>query len=134
LSKWKCGWRSSGKLKSQSYFTTGGLPPISSSWHQAFWGSGPAFFFFLQQNPYGHNPCVTSTLTRGWACLLWICLAFVNCTYRTYCMLLKIIPFTIYTSLLSVQALQCWSCLSCTIWDFHSGDYDEYHLLGYDAV
>jgi hypothetical protein len=25
--------------QSQSYFTTGGLTPISSSWHQASWGS-----------------------------------------------------------------------------------------------
>jgi hypothetical protein len=26
-------------------FTTGGLPPISLSWHQGSWGSRPAFFF-----------------------------------------------------------------------------------------
>jgi hypothetical protein len=26
---------------SQSYFTTGSLPPISSSWRQAPWGSRP---------------------------------------------------------------------------------------------
>jgi hypothetical protein len=41
------------------------------------------FFFpfpFFQLNPYGHTPCVTSSLTRGWDCLLWICLAFVKCT------------------------------------------------------
>jgi hypothetical protein len=65
-----------------------------------------------QLNSYGHNPCVTSSMTRRWVCLLWICLAFVKCTYRTYSMLLKILPFTIYTSSLSVQALQCRSCLS----------------------
>jgi hypothetical protein len=29
---------------SQSYFTTGGLPPISSSWLQAPWDSRPVFF------------------------------------------------------------------------------------------
>jgi hypothetical protein len=36
--------------------------------------------FFWQLNPYGHNPCVRSSLTRGWVCLLWICLAFVKST------------------------------------------------------
>jgi hypothetical protein len=30
--------------QSQSYFTTGGLPSISSSWRQAPWGSRPRFF------------------------------------------------------------------------------------------
>jgi hypothetical protein len=35
------------KVKSQirSYFTTGRLPPISSSWRQAPWDSRPAIFF-----------------------------------------------------------------------------------------
>jgi hypothetical protein len=33
--------------RSQSYFTTGGLPPISSSWHQAPWDPRPDFFFRL---------------------------------------------------------------------------------------
>jgi hypothetical protein len=60
-------------------------------------------FFFWQLNPYGHSPCVTSSLTRRLACLLCICLAFVKCTYHTYSMLLKILPLTIYTSPLSVQ-------------------------------
>jgi hypothetical protein len=36
--------------QSQSYFTTGGLPPISSSWRQAPWDSRPASIFQL-------NPC-----------------------------------------------------------------------------
>jgi hypothetical protein len=31
---------------SQSYFTTDGLPPISSSWRQAPWDPRPDFFFF----------------------------------------------------------------------------------------
>jgi hypothetical protein len=30
----------------QTYFTTDGLPPISSSWRQAPWGSRPEIFFF----------------------------------------------------------------------------------------
>jgi hypothetical protein len=36
-----------GRLRchSQSYFTTGGLPPISSSWRQAPWGSLTEIFF-----------------------------------------------------------------------------------------
>jgi hypothetical protein len=32
--------------------------------------------FFLQLNPNGHSPYATSSLTTGWVCLLWICLAF----------------------------------------------------------
>jgi hypothetical protein len=32
--------------QSQSYFTTGGLSPISSSWRQAPWGSRPGLFIF----------------------------------------------------------------------------------------
>jgi hypothetical protein len=46
--------------QSQSYFTTGGLPPISSSWWQAPWVSRPGFFFIC-----GHSHYVTSSLTRG---------------------------------------------------------------------
>jgi hypothetical protein len=30
----------------------------------------------LQLNPCCHSPYVTSFLTRGLGCLLWICLAF----------------------------------------------------------
>jgi hypothetical protein len=63
-----------------------------------------------------------SSLTRGWACLLWIYLAFFNCTYHTYSTLLKILP-------LSVEALQSRSCICylkqrsqsqsyCTTWRF----------------
>jgi hypothetical protein len=32
--------------QSQNYFTTGGLPPISSSWRQAPWDSRPSVFCF----------------------------------------------------------------------------------------
>jgi hypothetical protein len=32
--------------KSQSYFTTCGLPPISSSWRQAPWDPRPEFLFY----------------------------------------------------------------------------------------
>jgi hypothetical protein len=66
----------------------------------------------LQLIPYGHNPYVTSSLMIGWVCLLWIYLAFVKCTCHTYSMILKFLPSTIYTSPLSVQAIQCRSRLS----------------------
>jgi hypothetical protein len=68
--------------------------------------------FLFQRNPYSHSSCLTFSLMRVWVCLLWICLAFFKCTYLTYSMLLKILPSTIYTSPLSVQALQSRSCLS----------------------
>jgi hypothetical protein len=35
-------------VQSQSYFTTGGLSPISSSWRQASWESRPVFFFPIE--------------------------------------------------------------------------------------
>jgi hypothetical protein len=34
------------------------------------------FFFSPPTNPYDISPYVTSSLTRRWVCLLWICLAF----------------------------------------------------------
>jgi hypothetical protein len=60
---------------------------------------------FWHLNPCGHSPYVTSSVTRGWVGLLWICLAFVKGTYRTYSMLFEIFPFAQYKSPLSVQAL-----------------------------
>jgi hypothetical protein len=97
---------------SPSYFTTGCLPAISSSRRQAPWDSRPETLF--QLNPWGNSPYLTSSLTIGWACPLWIWLAFVKCTYRTYSLLLKILPCALYTSSLSVQALQSRSCLCLT--------------------
>jgi hypothetical protein len=47
--------------------------PISSSWRQAPWGSRADFFF--QPNTCCNSPYVTSSLTRRWVCLVWICLA-----------------------------------------------------------
>jgi hypothetical protein len=67
----------------------------------------------LQLKPCGHSPYVTYSLTRGLVCLLWICFAFVKCTYRTYSMLLKILPCALYISSLSVQALQSRLYLAC---------------------
>jgi hypothetical protein len=49
--------------QSQSYFTTGGLPPVSSPWCRVPWGSWPEFF--LQLNPCGYSSYVTYSLTRG---------------------------------------------------------------------
>jgi hypothetical protein len=45
------------------------LLPISS-WSRTPWGSWQKYFF-LQRNPHGHSPYVTSSLTRG-RVLLWI--------------------------------------------------------------
>jgi hypothetical protein len=59
---------------------------------------------FLQLNPCSHSPYVTSSLMRGWVCLLWISFAFVKCPYCTYSMQLKIHPCALYTCPLSVQA------------------------------
>jgi hypothetical protein len=58
----------------QSYFTTGDLPPISSSWCQALETHDQSFFFQLK--PCGNSPYVTSSLTRRWVCLVRISLAF----------------------------------------------------------
>jgi hypothetical protein len=66
---------------------------------------------FFQLNPCGHCLNVTFYLTSGSVCLLWIGLAIVKCTYRTYSMLLKLLPCALYASPLSVQALQSRSHL-----------------------
>jgi hypothetical protein len=49
------------------------LPPISLSWCQASWGSRPETFF-----NWTFVVIVTSSLTRGWFCVLWIWLAKVK--------------------------------------------------------
>jgi hypothetical protein len=61
------------RCQGQSYFTTDGLPPVSSSWRQA-----PSDFQqrFFQVNPCGNYCYVTSSLTRRWVYLLRICLTF----------------------------------------------------------
>jgi hypothetical protein len=62
--------------QSQSYFKTGGLSPINSSWCQTPWGWRPDFFF--QFNTYGHSPYATSSLTRGWVYWLQLLLALAS--------------------------------------------------------
>jgi hypothetical protein len=37
-------WQQLTRCQSQSYFATGGLPPICSSWRQSPWDSRPVFF------------------------------------------------------------------------------------------
>jgi hypothetical protein len=63
--------------QSQSYFTTGGLLPISSSWHRAPWDSRPEFIS-PHFNTCGHSPYITSSLTRGWVCHLQLLLALAS--------------------------------------------------------
>jgi hypothetical protein len=58
--------------------------------------------FFLRLNPCGHSPYVTSCLTRRWMFYEYA-LPLFKCTLRICSMLLKIRPFAIYTSPLSVQ-------------------------------
>jgi hypothetical protein len=58
--------------------------------------------FLSQLNPYRISPYVTASLTTC------VCQG----TYCTYIMLLKILPFALYTSPLSVKNLQSISCLS----------------------
>jgi hypothetical protein len=63
--------------QSQSYFTTSGLPPISSSWRQTPWDSRPVILF-LQRNTSGYNTYVTSSLMRGWVCRLQLLLVLAS--------------------------------------------------------
>jgi hypothetical protein len=63
--------------QSQSYFTTGGLPPMNSFWRQAPWDSRHSNFIF-QLNTCGYGPYVTSSLTRGWVCRLQVLLVLAS--------------------------------------------------------
>jgi hypothetical protein len=62
--------------QSQSYFTTGGLPPIRSSWRRAPWDSRPDFF--SQMNTCSHSAYIKSSRQRGWICRLKLLLALAN--------------------------------------------------------
>jgi hypothetical protein len=63
--------------QSQSYFTTGGLPTINSSWRQAPSHSRHSNFIF-QLNTCGYGPYITSSLTGGWVCNLQLLLAIAS--------------------------------------------------------
>jgi hypothetical protein len=63
-------------FQSQSYFTTVGLPPVSSSWRRASWLMTRNFIF--QVNTCGYSPYVTSSLTRGLVGRLQLLLVFAS--------------------------------------------------------
>jgi hypothetical protein len=69
-----CSPRSATESESE-YFTTGGLPPISSSWRQTLETHNQYFF---QLNACGYSPYVTSSLTRGWVCCLELLLVLAS--------------------------------------------------------
>jgi hypothetical protein len=62
--------------ESQSYFTTGGIPPINSSLRRTPWDSRPELF--SQLNTCGHSPYITSSMTWGWVCNLQLLLALAR--------------------------------------------------------
>jgi hypothetical protein len=62
--------------QSQNYFTTGGLPSISSSWLQAFRDSRPVSF--LQLNTCRRSLYITSYLTRRLFCILQLLLGLAS--------------------------------------------------------
>jgi hypothetical protein len=64
------------RVKSQSYFTTGGLPPVSSSRRQTPWDSRLSTNF--QVNSFGRSPYVTSSLDRGCVCCLQLLLVLAS--------------------------------------------------------
>jgi hypothetical protein len=64
--------------QSQSYFMTGTIPPISSSWRRAPWDSQQEFFFSPKLNTCGHSPYITSSLVRGSVCHLQLLLALAS--------------------------------------------------------
>jgi hypothetical protein len=63
---------------------------------------------FFQLNSCGNSPYVKPIATVSYQ-YAWI---FVKSIFRTYNMLLAILPFVLQTSSLSVQALQNRSCLT----------------------
>jgi hypothetical protein len=62
--------------QSQSYSTTGGLPPISSSWRTNPLTLTTNNFFRL--NVCGHSSYVRTSLTRGWVCRLQLLLTLAS--------------------------------------------------------
>jgi hypothetical protein len=62
-------------LQSQSYFTTDGLLPISSSWRQAFETHDQHCF---QLNICGYSPYVPLSQTRGLVCRLQLLMTLAS--------------------------------------------------------
>jgi hypothetical protein len=69
--------QSQSQRQSQSYFNTGSIPPINSSWRQAPWDSRHSNFT-SQMNTFDYSPYVTSSLTRGWVCRLQLLLVLAS--------------------------------------------------------
>jgi hypothetical protein len=63
---------------------TGSLPPTSSSWRQAPWGSRPVILFFFQTNPNSYSLYVTCSLTRTWVCRLQLLLGLASAIILTH--------------------------------------------------
>jgi hypothetical protein len=102
-------WLCTHQCQSQSYFTTGGLPPISSSWSQTPWNPRPENSFFKWTltaigNFLSDEKLGLSSYEYAWPS--------GKCTFRTCNMLLKIISFALHTVPLPVETLQRRSCLS----------------------
>jgi hypothetical protein len=83
--------------QSQSYFATGGLAPINSSWRQAPWDPRLEIFLFNRTLAVIVFYARSSWWEDGLFCYehAW---PFVKRTYRTYSMLLKILLFQLCTS------------------------------------
>jgi hypothetical protein len=69
-------------------------------------------FFLFQLNPCGHSPYVTSSLMRGWICLLWICLALSSVRITHTACYWKFFLLHYIQVLCQSRLLQSWSCLS----------------------
>jgi hypothetical protein len=81
------------------------LPPPSSNRETVCLGIKPHEThdqnFFSQLNPCDISPYATSSLTRGWVCLLWMCLTFRQVyVSHMYSTLLKKSWFSHYTQAL----------------------------------
>jgi hypothetical protein len=99
------------QTQSQSYFTTGGLPPINSSRCHAPWKSRSDYFFFFATAPLRPYSLRNTLSDERLGLSLMNMLGLVKCTYRTYSMLLKILACALYISPLSVQVSQSGSSL-----------------------
>jgi hypothetical protein len=106
--------------QSQSYIMTGGLPPINSSSRQAPWGLRSETFLFPTEPSRLTSLCNTLSDEKIGLSVMNT-LGLVKCTYLTCSVLLKILPFALYTSPQSVQALQSRSCLSHVSYLLYNG-------------
>jgi hypothetical protein len=61
-------------------------------------------------------------------------LQFLVCSYITLGVYVTENDFHTQIILNTSEDLTFYFEISCRIWGFHSSGYEEYHLLGYDAV